>query len=434
MLQRTPHDRAVFRLALPALATLIAEPLYILTDTAIVGRIGTDQLAGLALASAVILSGYALFFFLAYGTTASVARLLGEARPTDAARQAIQGLWLALGLGLVVAALTAVAGPALLYGLGGRGAVLTNAEVYLRYSLAGFPAILASLSAVGYLRGRQNTATPLKVAVGTALLNLVIEAVAIFGFCQGIAASATATVIAQWCGALIFIRAIARSTRGLGVAWKPDVPIMRSLLIVGVHLAIRTAALRGTLLLGTAVAAHFGRSELAAYEVAFEIWSFLALALDALAIAAQALVARALGAGDAATAWAIGKRVNELGVLVGTALGLGVLLLRWPLAGLFSADPAVVSLAAFSLIFVAVAQPLNGWVFALDGVLISAGDQRYLARAMPVAFAVFAISALPVWYFNGGLGWLWVALILFMATRLALLQSRFVKRAWLVIS
>ena len=190
-------DRELLRLAVPALGALIAEPLYVLADTAVVGHLGTSPLAGLAVASGVLLFAYGMCIFLAYGTTASVARLAGAGHPEWAAVQAVQGLWLAGTLGLVLAVLGVGFGDKLLRLLGAEGPVLDQASTYLKISLLGAPAMLMTLAGVGYLRGRRDTVRPLWVAVGTAVLNLVVEVVLIYGFDQGIGASAAAQNLNQ---------------------------------------------------------------------------------------------------------------------------------------------------------------------------------------------------------------------------------------------
>ncbi len=430
---RRSYDRDLARLAFPALGALVAEPIYVLTDTAIVGQLGTAPLAGLALASAVLLTGYSIFVFLAYGTTAAVSRLLGAGERGQAAHQAVQGLWLALGAGVVLALAGWAGGGHLLRLLGATGDVATNARTYLDISLVGFPALLVSLAAVGYLRGLQDTRTPLLVALATAVGNGVVESVLVFGFGFGIGASALSTVLAQTVAAAVFVERIRRSVRGLGISLVPDLGTIRRLLVVGAHLLVRTAALRGSLLVGVAVAARIGTDDLAAYEVGFQVWSLLALALDAVAIAAQSLVGRALGAGDVAAAQAIGRRAILWGVVAGVVLGMVVLASRGVVPALFSDDPTVRSLVGLSLLAVAVMQPLNGAVFALDGILIGAGDQRFLAWAMAAAFAVFAASATAVVRSDGGLEALWAAMGVFMLARFIVLQVRFVSDRWSVV-
>ncbi|HET6948746.1 MAG TPA: MATE family efflux transporter, partial [Acidimicrobiales bacterium] len=264
---------------MPAFGALIAEPVYILTDTAIVGHLGTPQLGGLAVASSLLLTLYAVFVFLAYGTTAAVSRLLGAGDEREAAHQAVQSVWLAALLGLAVLVVGTLAAEPLVDLMGAAGAVRTNALVYLRISLWGVPAMLAVLAGTGYLRGLQDTRTPLAVAVATALLNLVVEVVLIYGFDQGIGASALATVLAQTVAAAVYLRRIGREAGRRGVSLAPHPASLRRLAAVGRDLLLRTAALRAALIVATAVATHMGAVDVAAHHVAFEIWSFLALGL-----------------------------------------------------------------------------------------------------------------------------------------------------------
>jgi len=420
------------RLALPALGALVAEPLYILSDTAVVGHLGTDQLAGLAIASSVLLVGYSLFIFLAYGTTAAVARLLGAGDEESAAHQAVQGMWLALGVGLVLVGLGLATASWMVGALGATEAVRDNALLYLRISLIGVPATLVVLAGTGYLRGLQDTTTPLVVAVVSAVGNLALELVLIFGLGFGIGASAWSTVLAQWGSAIVYVLWVRRAVRRHAVRLAPHGATLRRLAVVGGDLFVRTAALRGSLLVATAVAARIGTVALAAHQIAFEVWSFLALSLDAVAIAGQAIVARYLGADDAAAARRSGRRMIEWGVGAGVALGIVTLAVHEVLPRVFSGDAAVVEVAGFLLVFVAVMQPVNGVVFVLDGLLIGAGDLRYLAGAMVVSFVTFVPCAIGVWWWGLGIGWLWGALIVFMAARAVTLGRRWIDGRWAV--
>jgi putative MATE family efflux protein len=430
---RSPLDREIARLAIPAFGALIAEPLYILTDTAVVGHLGTPQLAGLAVASSVLLTLYAVFIFLAYGTTAAVSRLLGAGDEREAAHQAVQSMWLALliGLGLILIGL-GLSGP-LVDWMGAEGAVRANALVYLRISLAGVPAMLLVLAGAGYLRGLQDTRTPLLVAISTAAANLVIEVTLIFGLGQGIGASALATVLAQVGGAAVYVRRVGRAARQLGADLAPHPASLVALARVGRDLLVRTAALRAALVVATAVAARMGSVDVAAHVIAFEIWNFLALGLDAIAIAGQAMVGRALGAGDGPGARDAGRRMIEWGVALGALIGVLVAVLRTVLPHLFTDDAAVLALATFLLVWVAALQPVNAVAFVLDGVLIGAGDMRFLAGAMIVAAAVFIPAALLVLALGAGIGWLWASLGLLMATRASTLLARFASDRWIVL-
>jgi putative MATE family efflux protein len=430
---RSPYDREIARLALPAFGALIAEPLYVLTDTAIVGHLGTPQLGGLAVASSLLLTLYAVFVFLAYGTTAAVSRLLGAGDEREAAHQAVQSLWLAALIGVGVLVVGLVGAEALVDLMGADGAVRTNALVYLRISLFGVPALLVMLAGTGYLRGLQDTRTPLAVAVGAGALNLVLEVVLIYGLDRGIGASALTTVLAQWAAAAVYLRRIFHTARTQGVDLGPHPASLRRLGAVGRDLVVRTAALRAALIVATAVATRLGTVDVAAHQIAFEIWSFLALALDAIAIAGQAMVGRNLGASDAAAAKGAGRRMIEWGLVFGAAVGAVVFALRTALPHLFTDDPAVAGLAAFLLVWVAVLQPVNAVAFVLDGILIGAGDMRFLAWAMVGSAAVFIPAAVTVAALGAGIGWLWASLGLLMATRAATLLVRFARDRWVVL-
>jgi putative MATE family efflux protein len=430
---RSPHDREIAALAAPALGALIAEPLYVLADTAVVGHLGTPQLAGLAVASSVLLTLYAVFIFLAYGTTAAVSRLLGAGDEREAAHQAVQSMWLALVIGIVVAVVGAALSGPLVTLMGADGAVRTNALVYLRISLVGVPAMLLVLAGTGYLRGLQDTRTPLAVALGTGLLNLALEVGLIYGLGFGIGASAASTVVAQTVAAAVYVQRLGRAARRHRATLAPHPASLASLARVGRDLLIRTAALRAALVVATAVATRLGDTDVAAHQVAFELWSFLALGLDAIAIAGQAIVGRSLGAGDGPGARAVGRRMIEWGVAGGAAVGLLVAALSRVLPHLFTGDADVVALASFLLIWVAALQPVNAVAFVLDGVLIGAGDMRFLAWAMVAAAALFVPAALAVAALDLGIGWLWASLGLLMVTRTVTLGARFAGGRWVVV-
>ncbi len=426
------HDREIVRLAIPALGALIAEPLYILADTAVVGHLGADPLAGLAVASSILLIIFSLFIFLAYGTTASVARLIGAGDERQAAHQAVQGMWLAVLVGVVVAAIVFVLAGPLVGMLGATGEVRVQALTYLRISLFGVPAMLLVLAGTGYLRGLQDTRTPLFVAVGSAAFNLALECWLIFGLGFSIGASALSTVIAQWGAAAVYAVWVGRAVRAHEVALGPHPGTLREISVVGRDLFIRTAALRGAFLIATAVATRIGTVDVAAHQIAFEIWNFTALTLDAIAIAGQALIGRLLGASEVDDAHDAGRRMLQWGVVWGIAMGVVILLTRNALPGIFTNDLLVRDLTAFLLVFVGIMQPINGVVFVLDGLLIGAGDVRFLAWAMVFAAAVFAPCAWLVLVYDGGIGWLWASLLLLMIVRLVTLGFRWSSGAWAI--
>ena len=327
------QHREVLRLALPAFLALVAEPLFLLADAAIVGRLGVAQLAGLGIASAVLLTSANIFVFLAYGTTAVVARQLGAGSRAGAIAAGIDGTWLAIALGTVTAALVALFAGPLAHVFGASEAVLAQAVTYLRISALGIPAMLVVLATTGVLRGLQDTRTPLLAAVGGFSLNIVLNVWFVHGLHWGIAGSAWGTVIAQTLMGAALVVVLVRYAAGTSVPLRAHPGRVLAAARGGVPLLVRTLALRAVLLLTTWVAAGLGDVPLAAYQVTATIWTFLAFALDALAIAAQAITGKALGAGELdRTRDATSPRCVRWGVVVGTVLGV-LLLLLGPVLG-----------------------------------------------------------------------------------------------------
>ena len=286
------------------------------------------------------------------------------------------------------------------------------------------------LAGVGYLRGGLDMARPLKVAALTAVGNLVLEVILVYGLGFGIGASALSTVLAQWVGAALYVRWVLQAARPHVRSMRPDPGVLRRLLGTGGSLLARTAALQGAFVVATAVAARTGVADLAAHQINSQLFGFSALGLDALAIAAQGMIGMMLGAGDGAGARGVSRRVTWWGLVAGLAAALVAVALRPVLPQLFSPDPAVVTLAGFLMLHLALMLPINGVVFALDGVLIGAGDLRYLAGAMAAAAAAFVPLAVGVRIAGAGIGWLWSALVIFMVARLAGVMLRFVGSRW----
>ncbi|MGY3337453.1 putative MATE family efflux protein [Streptomyces filamentosus] len=426
------HDREILSLALPAFGALVAEPLFLMVDSAIVGHLGTPQLAGLAIAGALLSTAVSVFVFLAYATTAAVARRVGAGDLPAALRQGIDGIWLALLLGIAVAAVTLPVAPWLVEALGASDTAAPHATTYLRISLLGIPAMLIVLAATGVLRGLQDTRTPLYVAIGGFAANGALNLGLVYGAGLGVAGSAWGTVIAQCGMAAAYLVVVVRGSRRHGVPLRPDAPGIRASAQAGAPLLVRTLSLRAVLLLATAVAARLGDTEVAAHQIVISLWNLMAFALDAIAIAGQAIIGRYLGADDAEGARRVCRRMIQWGVVSGVVLGL-LLVLTSPLfLPLFTGDPAVRSTLLPALLIVALSQPISGVVFILDGVLMGAGDGPYLAWAMLLTLAVFAPVALLVPVLGGGLAALWWAMTLMMAVRMATLWFRMRSGRWIV--
>ncbi|MCS0635181.1 MATE family efflux transporter [Streptomyces sp. LP05-1] len=429
---RRRYDREILSLALPAFGALVAEPLFLMVDSAIIGHLGTAQLAGLAVAAALLSTAVSVFVFLAYATTAAVARRVGADELPAAIRQGMDGIWLALLLGTAVAALTLPAAPWLVSLFGASDTAAPYAVTYLRISTLGIPAMLIVLAATGVLRGLQDTRTPLRVAIGGFAANAALNAGLVYGAGLGIAGSAWGTVIAQCAMAAAYLAVVVRGARRHGATLRPDAAGIRACARAGAPLLVRTLSLRAVLMIATAVAARLGDAEVAAHQVILSLWSLMAFALDAIAIAGQAIIGRCLGAGDSGTARQVCRRMVWWGTLSGLVLGALLVLARPLFVPLFTGDHTVQDTLLPALLVVALSQPVAGVVFVLDGVLMGAGDGPYLAGAMVVTLAVFAPAALLVPVLGGGLTALWWAMTLMMAVRLLTLGLRMRSGRWLV--
>jgi putative MATE family efflux protein len=399
-------DREILRLAVPALGALIAEPLFLLADSAMVGHLGETPLAGLGLASAVLQTIIGLMVFLAYSTTPAVARWLGAGDRRRAISVGIDGLWLALGLGVVLGIAGWFTTPLLVGAFGANTAITADAARYLSISMFGIPAMLLVFAATGLLRGLQDTRTPLYVAGFGFGANIVLNFLFIYGLGLGIAGSAVGTVVAQWSMVLVYLVVVVRHARRDGARLRPHRAGMLLGAASGGWLFLRTVSLRAAMLLAVFVATGLGSADLAAFQIAMTLFATLAFALDALAIAAQALVGRSLGAGDIASVRAVLRRCLEWGIAGGAVLGLAVIAVSGVLGGLFTSSADVAALLPPTLIVLGLSVPLGGLVFVLDGVLIGAGDARYLALTGILNFAVFVPLALMVhaWAPSGATG------------------------------
>ena len=422
---------------MPALGALIAEPLFLLADSALIGHLGETPLAGLGLASAVLQTIIGLMVFLAYTTTPAVARWLGAGDQKRAVSVGIDGLWLAAALGLVLAVAGWLGTPVLVGAFGATDAVTEQAETYLGISMLGIPAMLLVFAATGLLRGLQDTKTPLYVAGLGFGVNIVLNLWFIYGWGLGIAGSALGTVVAQWGMVLVYVVVVVRHARAAGARLWPHRAGMMLGAASGGWLFLRTVSLRAAMLLAVFAATSLGSPELAAFQIVMTLFATLAFALDALAIAAQALVGRGLGASEVESVRAVLRRTLEWGVLCGAALGLIVIATSGVLGWLFTTAPDVVAIIQPSLIVLGLSVPLGGVVFVLDGVLIGAGDARYLALTGLVNFAVFVPFAVAIvlWAPGGapGLALLMLAFMFgYLGARAVTLGLRARSTAWLV--
>jgi putative MATE family efflux protein len=430
--------RDILRLAVPAFGALIAEPLFLLADSAIVGHLGVAQLAGVGLASAVLHTAVGLMIFLAYSTTPAVARAMGHGQLGRALAAGRDGVWLALLLGIVLAVAGFWAAEPLVTLMGAEGDVRTFAVDYLRWSMPGLMAMLLIFAGTGVLRGLQDTRTPLVVATAGFALNILLNLWLVYGLGWSVAGSAIGTSVSQWAMAAVYLVMVQRNAARHGVSLMPDWRGIRAMTRVGSWLMLRTLSLRVAILATVFVVTGQGAVNLAAHQLAMTIFSFLAFALDALAIAAQALIGKELGASNPGNA----RRLTRTMIRWGTGFGVitgALLAVAAPWAGaLFTSDAGVQSALMYALWILAAGQPVAGYVFVLDGVLIGAGDAKYLALAGVANLAVYTPLLVAVAVAGGsslaGLAWLWAAFALgYMAARAVTLGLRARSDRWMVL-
>ena len=427
-------DRRILALALPTFATLVSEPLLLLADSAVVGHLGTEPLAALGLCFNVLNVLVGLSIFLAYSTTGTVARRLGAGDRLAALSGGLDGLVLAVLVGVVLAVALELALPLVVGLYGTDPAVAALARTYLRVAALGLPSVLVLLAGTGVLRGLQDARTPLVVVVAANLANIALNVTLVYGVGLGIKGSALGTLIAQTGAAAVVLVVVVRRARGAGAVLALRPAGVRAVARTGGWLVVRTALLQAAVTTNTLVAAALGAVTLAAHQVVGGLWTLLAFALDAVAIAGQALIGSALGAGDVALGRALTRRMLGWGLVSGAAFGLVLVLARPAYTGLFTPDPAVQHLVAQVVLVVALQAPLAGVVYVLDGILIGAGDARYLALAGLVSLALYLPVALVVHHLArdvaSGLVWVWASYAVFMGARALTLGLRARGDAW----
>lgn len=424
-------QRSVLSLAVPALAVLAAEPLYLLVDTAVVGHLGALPLAGLAIGGSIFAMTALLFNFLAYGTTGRAARWHGLGQRDAAVVEGVQASWLAVGIGLVVVALVQVlAGPLTRVLGGGDTPAQAAAEQWLRIAVLGAPFILLTLAGNGWMRGVQDTARPFRYVLFANGLSAALCPVLVYPVGLGLTGSAIANVVAQVVGGVLFLRALTRA----GGSLRPDGAVLLAQLRVGRDLAVRTVVLQVCFLSAAGVAARMGVAQVGAHQIALQLFFFLALALDAVAIAAQSLVGESLGAGRVSQARATAWRVTRYGAAGGLIAAAVLLTGSSVIPDLFTTDPGILDQAHIVWWWLTAMQPLAGVVFALDGVLMGAGDVGYLRTLTVVAGLVgylpLSLLSIPL---GLGLGGVWAGLTLFIVIRLLGMAWRVHSGRWAIV-
>jgi putative MATE family efflux protein len=422
-----PTLRRIASLALPALVVLAVEPLYVLVDTAVVGHLGRVPLAALAIGGSVLTVAAWLGTVFSYGTTARAARRFGAGQRVAAVAEGVQGSWLALSAGVVIAVAAQFGAGPLTDLMTSDPAVADAAATWLRIAVLGLPGLLLATAGNGWMRGVQDMRRPLYYVLGANVLSAVLCPVLVYPVGLGLPGSAIANATAQTLAGVLFLRAIARER----VPLRPDVQTLRSQVVMGRDLLLRGLAMQGSFFAATVVAASFGSAAVAGHQIALQLWMFCALVQDAVAIAAQTLVGAELGAGRADAARWVARRVSAVGIATGVGFAIVIGAGAVVLPGLFTNDQQVIDQALLAWPWFVAMQPFAGLVFALDGVLLGAGDMRFLRNLIIASgFGAFLPGVLLAGHLDLGLGGVWAALMLFILVRVAAMLVRVRGAKW----
>lgn len=419
--------RAILALVFPALGTLAADPILSLIDTAFVASLGQVPLAALGVDTALFAFAFAVFNFLAYATTPLVAQARGRGDIAASGTIVRRALVLAVGIGLAANAVLFVLAEPLVRLMRAAPEVVDPAVGYLRVRSFAVVALLIITAANGAYRGFKDTRTPLWVTLAVNGLNVVLDALFILGLGFGLRGAATATVVAQWIGALVFLGLLR------GVAHREEWPTdrvrlgdLREFGSIGSVLVVRTLLLVSSLSLATAAAAEVGTVAVAAHQVVAQVWFLLAMLVDAIAIAAQALVAEEVAV-DGHAARRLAGRLFRWGVWAGAGLAVAIVVLRGPLASAFAPDEAV-RLAIVGVLPIAAAmQPLAAWLFVADGVFLALLATRLLALSTAAGFVAVAVVLGLSLASGWGLAGVWWAMTAMVAARSSVLGVAYVR-------
>ncbi|WP_341746876.1 MATE family efflux transporter [Dermatophilus congolensis] len=433
--------RDIWRLSFPAFLTLVAEPLFLLADSAIIGHLGTTPLAGLAVATTVLSTAVGTFVFLAYATTSVVARNIGAGKINQALHSGVDGIWLALLLGIATGLFLNIFAAPISGAFGASPAATDQSSIYLQISAWGLPSMLVILAVTGLLRGFKDTQTPLVASTVAFTANIILNITFVHGLKMGIAGAACGTVISQTGMAIGLVYASFKTTSGEKISLKPHLGRVLKAALAGTPLLVRTLALRGVLLATTWSAAQLGDTTLAAHQLITSIWTFLMFALDSLAIAGQTLVSQDLGASETRKARHTVSLLTRAALRLGLTFSVLTFIAAPFVPTLFTPDYNIHTAARAGLLVIAALQPIAAYAYLLDGILIGAGDTPWLARTQ----ILLLISYLPLIFlliaFRNGLqaagppvslAALWVIYSIFMAARAATLHARAHSDTWMI--
>lgn len=421
--------RQIFALALPALGVLAANPLYLLLDTAVVGRLGTAELAALAAGAAIQSTVTTQLTFLSYGTTARSSRLYGAGKREGAVAEGVQATWVAVVVGLCLSTLIWTLAQPIAYWLTNDTDTSIAAASWMRVAALAIPLTLIIMAGNGWMRGVQNTRLPLKLTLAGLIPGAVLLPILVDRF--GLVGSAIANVIGMGIAAALFLIVLVREHSQSGGGWAPNWSIISQQLVLGRDLILRSLSFQISLLAAAAVAGRFGVAVLAAHQIMLQLWNFLTLVLDSMAIAAQTLTGAALGTGQIERAKSVGVQAARYSTIFGLVLAAVFAVLARPIQSVFTQDAAVFAELTVPWWLLIAMIVTGGVVFALDGVLLGASDAAFLRNlTITSVLGTFVPITLLSVQFGWGLTGIWAGHLASVLLRLAGVVWRFRSMRW----
>lgn len=421
--------KEVLQLAVPALGSLLADPLMSLIDTAAVGRHGSTSLAALGPNTAVFQIVFQLFSFLSITTTGMVARACAEGDTHTVRRVLANATLLALGFGSVMCIGLNLFATDVLKVMGCSHDLVTAAAPYLKIRALAIPAVLFATSAQGGCLGQQDSKTPLRIFLIAGVFNvagdvlLVSDAsyLGITGFNLGIKGAAYATLAAQYVGAFLFFGVLS-SRKMLPRKWShwrmPNLIELKDITKISGMLLLGSLCRMGVYTMMTTTALRLGTLTMAAHQVALQIFWTLTYFVDPLFVAATSFIARDYGRRKNRV-----RRMSVLLMLLSLVVGVLIAGLSFVIssfgAGVFTSDLIVQNSIKKVGPLMGLAQLVSALVLVTEGVLIGCGDLRYLLNVHCLNFVVLGGVLWWVGRSSLGLNGIWAAVFLNQFLRMA---------------
>src|SRR2546425_251235 len=392
--------RAIFLLAIPMVLEMAMESIFAVTDVFFVGRLGPDAVATIGLTESMLTLVYALAIGLGIGTTAVVARRVGEKDRDGAAHAAVQAIALGVAGAVFLGSLGVAFAPRLLALMGASPAVLRIGSGYTRVMLGGEATIVVLFVVNAVFRGAGDAAIAMRVLWLANAINIVLGPCFIFGLGPfpelGVPGAAVATTIGRGTGAIYAISRLLRPGSRIAVHERHlriNVPVMRTVARLSGSGALQSIVGMASWIGLVRIVATFGSQALAGYTIGIRIIIFALLPSWGMSNAAATMVGQALGAGDPDRAERSVWRACLYNLVFLSAIGLGFVVAARPIVSAFTSDPQVLAYGTQCLRIIAAGFAFYAYGMVLSQSFNGAGDT---ATPTMLNLIVFWLWELPL--------------------------------------